>query len=262
MRFDLVTLFPGLFTSFLRESLIGKALEKRAFEVGLIDVRAFTDDRHRTADDRPFGGGAGMVLKPEPIIRAVSSALSAVPEGNRSLVILLTPAGWPLNQAKVRELAGYDHLVLVCGRYEGVDQRVSQTLVDMELSVGDYILSGGEVPAMVLIEAVARLLPNVMGKAESAEEETFNHGLLEYPHYTRPRIFRNMAVPEVLLTGDHEAIRFWRLRESLKRTLQRRPDMLNKARLTNEERGILKALEMEMAAETAQNTIDDSMAEE
>ncbi|MDY6850980.1 MAG: tRNA (guanosine(37)-N1)-methyltransferase TrmD [Thermodesulfobacteriota bacterium] len=245
MLFDLVTLFPSLFDSFLGQSLIGKALKKKAFEVRVIDIRDFSTDKHRTADDRPFGGGAGMVLKPEPVARAVSHALESAPGKVKTRVILLSPAGETLNQVKVGEYAALDHLILVCGRYEGVDERVSRTLVDEEISVGDYILSGGEVPAMVLVEAVGRLLPGVVGKSESTEEETFTDGLLEYPHYTRPRVFQSLAVPEVLLSGDHAAIRDWRRGESLRRTLRRRPEMLARARLSPQDREVLERLREE-----------------
>lgn len=234
MRFDLITLFPSLFDSFLQESLIGKALESKAFEVGIIDIRDFTADRHRTADDRPFGGGPGMVLKPEPVAGAIKHALVGRENPEESLVVLLTPSGRPLTQARVEKLAELDHLVLVCGRYEGVDDRISRILVDEEISVGDYVLSGGEIPAMVVMEAVTRLLPGVLGKMESTEEETFRNGLLEYPQYTRPRVFQDIAVPDVLLSGDHAAIRAWRLEESIKRTLKRRPEMLERAELTKE----------------------------
>ena len=239
MRFDLITLFPGLFDSFLRESLIGKALEKRAFEVELTDIRDFTRDRHRTADDRPFGGGPGMVLKPGPVSRAVEAALEAGPGRPASRVILLTPVGRPLTQAKVGELAGLEHLVLICGRYEGVDQRVSDLFVDEEISVGDFVLSGGEVPAMALIEAVARLLPGVLGKEESTVEETFEAALLEYPQYTRPRVFRGLEAPPVLLSGDHEAVRLWRRRQALLRTAARRPDLLAEKELSAEDKKLL-----------------------
>ena len=196
MRFDIITLFPAMFESFLRESLIGKALEKGAFEARVTDIRDHTTDRHRTADDRPFGGGAGMVLKPEPIVSAVETLLAEKNDRSNARVILLSPSGYPLTQAKVEELAQLDRLVLICGRYEGVDDRVSRLVVDEELSIGDYVMQGGELGAMVIVEAVARLLPGVLGKQESVEEETFQDGLLEYPHYTRPREFRSLEVPE------------------------------------------------------------------
>ena len=250
MRFDILTLFPALLDSFLKESLIGKGLEKRAFEVRVIDMRDFTTDRHRTVDDRPFGGGPGMVLKPGPVSSAIEFALNP-PIAGGSRVILLSPAGVALRQSKVDELACFEQLVLVCGRYEGIDARV-RPLIDEEISVGDYVLSGGEVPAMVLVEAVARLLPGVLGKAESTEEETFSHGLLEYPQYTRPRVFRGVEVPETLLSGDHAAIRRWRLRESLKLTIERRPDMLDVEALPEEGRKIL----LELQEESGENRLD------
>ena len=244
MRFDIATLFPALFDSFLNESLIAKALEKRAFEVRIIDIRDFTRDRHRTADDRPFGGGPGMVLKPEPVTAAVRSAMSDYP-ARRRRVILLTPSGTPLNQAKVEALAELDHIILVCGRYEGVDDRVNRAVIDEEVSIGDYVLSGGEVPAMVLLEAVTRLLPDVLGKEESVKEETFQNGLLEYPQFTRPREFEGMAVPDVLLSGDHAAIRRWRLEESIRRTLKRRPDVLARVPLSREASELLEKIKEE-----------------
>ena len=247
MRFDVLTLFPEIFNSFLKESLIGKALSKRAFELEVTDIRDFSTDRHKTVDDRPFGGGPGMVLKPEPVVSAVQTVLDSFPVANRR-VFLLAPSGRTLTQKKVRELAGLDHLVLVCGRYEGIDERVG-CVIDEVLSIGDYVLSGGEVPAMVVVEAVARLLPGVLGKFESVEEESFADGLLEYPHYTRPRIFNGREVPETLLSGDHAAIKRWRLKESLKRTLNRRPDLIQTADLDLEGLKILDELRRE--AETA-----------
>jgi len=263
LLFDLVTLFPGIFDSFLGESLIGKALEKGIFSVRVIDIRDFAADKHRTADDRPFGGGPGMVLKPEPTAGAVSYARRSGPETNRRVVVLLTPAGETLTQAKVEALAGLDHLILICGRYEGVDERISQTLVDQEISIGDYVLAGGEVPAMVMVEAVARLLPGVVGKMESAEEETFSEGLLEYPQYTRPRVFQGLEVPEVLLSGDHAAIRAWRRRESLRRTLIRRPDLLSKAGLSSEDLRFLEQVRRELeAAEGRTKELDFSGADD
>lgn len=255
MRFDIITLFPSLFESFLQESLIGKALEKRAFEVRVIDIRDFTNDRHRTADDRPFGGGPGMVLKPEPVAGAIRYA-----SGERGVsekrVVLMTPSGRPLNQEKVEELSLLDHLVVVCGRYEGIDYRINELLIDEEISIGDYVLSGGEVPAMVLMEAVTRLLPGVLGKMESTDEETFRNGLLEYPHYTRPRVFEGREVPEVLLSGDHAAIKKWRLEASLRRTLEQRPEMLDSAKLTAEERNVLGEIQSEAGEKKFKNFLD------
>ncbi|MFH1134456.1 MAG: tRNA (guanosine(37)-N1)-methyltransferase TrmD [Pseudomonadota bacterium] len=245
MRFDVATLFPAIFDSFLAESLIGKGLAAEAFQVRIIDIRDFALDKHHTADDRPFGGGPGMVLKPEPLAGAIEFALAGTVDRSRTKVVLLTPAGAPLTQAKVGEYSDLDQLVLVCGRYEGVDERVNRLFIDEEISVGDYVLSGGEVPAMVLIEAVARLLPGVLGKSESVEEETFSQGLLEYPQYTRPRVFRGLAVPETLLSGDHAAIRTWRLRESLRRTLLGRPEMLKRVCLTPEQTKVLRGIRLE-----------------
>lgn len=262
MRFDLLTLFPGLFESFLRESLIGKALARGAFEVRVIDLRAFTSDKHRTADDRPYGGGPGMVLKPEPLARAIDSARASSPEGASSRVVLLSPAGQPLTQALVREFAALKHLILVCGRYEGVDERVSQTLIDQEVSVGDFVLAGGEIPAMAVVEATARLLPGFLGASESPAEETFSEGLLEYPQYTRPRTFRGLEVPQVLLSGNHAAIQAWRRQESLRRTLSRRPDLLARARLSAQDRQTLARLRSELGREEARTDLDFSGADD
>jgi tRNA (guanine37-N1)-methyltransferase len=242
MRFDLITLFPRLFDSFLAESLMAKALEKGVVSVRVIDPRDFTDDRHHTADDRPFGGGPGMVLKPEPVARAIREALRTGPLG-RPRVIRLTPGGPPLDQARVEDLAAYDHLVLVCGRYEGIDERVAQRYVDEDLSVGDFVLCGGEVPAMIVVEAVARLIPGVIGKMESTQDESFQDGLLEYPHYTRPRVFEGVEVPEVLLSGNHQAIRTWRLEQSIRRTLAQRPELIDPERLSPLARKVFNRLQ-------------------
>ena len=238
MRVDLVTIFPRLFESPLQEGLIRRARERGALEVRVYDLRQFAPDRHRTTDDYPYGGGAGMVMKVEPVARAIAHLRQEDPG---AWVILLTPQGRRLEQSWARELATRGHLVFVCGRYEGVDERV-RALVDEELSIGDYVLSGGELAALVVIEVLARLLPGVVGDARSLEEESFAEGLLEYPQYTRPRVFQGMEVPEVLLSGDHERIRRWRRRESLRRTLERRPDLLEGARLSEEDRRILEEL--------------------
>ncbi|MBF0528426.1 MAG: tRNA (guanosine(37)-N1)-methyltransferase TrmD [Deltaproteobacteria bacterium] len=255
MRFEVLTLFPGLFDSFLRESIMGKALTKGLFEVRLVNVRDYADDRHKTADDRPFGGGPGMVLKPEPLTRVINAVMNGRPCG-RSRIILLSPAGTRLTQGKIRELSGYDHLVLVCGRYEGIDERVVETLIDEDISIGDYVLSGGELPAMVVMEAVARFIPGVLGKEESTREETFTNGLLEYPQYTRPRVFEGLEVPETLLSGNHAAIRTWRLKESLRRTLIRRPDLLSKIELTSDQESLLKDILSELNRDQAANEIE------
>lgn len=248
MRFDLVTLFPDLFDSFLRSSLIGKALSGNVLEIRLVNIRDFTSDRHRTADDRPYGGGPGMVLMPEPLARAIEFARGNEPEQAESRTALLNPAGRPFDQSKAKEYAALDHLILVCGRYEGVDERICQTLIDEEISLGDFILSGGEVPAMAVIEAVARLLPGFLGAAASVNEETFSDGLLEYPQYTRPDSFRGLDVPEVLLSGNHGAINTWRRRMRLRRTYERRPGLLAEAKLTDTDRKFLAKLDSEQGS--------------
>lgn len=223
MRFDIITIFPEFFDSFLSESLMAKAIEKKIVRVKVHTPRDFAPDRHRTVDDSPYGGGPGMVLKPGPMAEAIESASRGRPKAWR---VYLSPAGARLTQAKVAQLARRKRLLLVCGRYEGLDQRVIDLLVDEEISIGDYVVNGGEVPAMVLMEAVSRLLPGFMGKEESAGEESHQAGLLEYPHYTRPPVFRRLAVPEVLLSGHHEEVALWRARQAFIRTLTRRPDML------------------------------------
>jgi tRNA (guanine37-N1)-methyltransferase len=239
MRFDVLTLFPELFSSFLKETILGRAVKAGLVDIRLVSIRSFARGRHLVADDRPFGGGEGMVMKPGPISRALESIDRTK---DRSLVLLLTPQGRPFDQPLAWELSRMEQIILICGRYEGVDERIRTNYVDLELSIGDYVLSGGETAAMVLIDAVSRLVPGVLGGERSAQEDSFEEGLLEYPQYTRPRVFKNQEVPEVLLSGDHEKIRVWRRTESLKRTLQRRPDLLDKAKLTEEDRRILAKL--------------------
>jgi tRNA (guanine37-N1)-methyltransferase len=221
MRVDILTIFPGIFDGPLRESLLGKAVSSGLVDVRVHDIRDHTTDRHRQVDDEPFGGGPGMVMKPEPIFRAVES-LGTGPKR----VLLLSPAGRRLDQALVRELARESWLVLVSGRYEGVDERVTQGLPAEEISIGDYVLAGGEAPALVVLEAVTRLVPGVVGREASLAEESFEEGLLDHPHYTRPREFRGMAVPEDLLSGDHARIEAWRRREAEAKTRRNRPDLL------------------------------------
>jgi tRNA (guanine37-N1)-methyltransferase len=221
MRIDVLTLFPGILESPLRESLLGRAQERGLIEVHVHDIRDHTEDRHRTADDEPFGGGPGMVMKAEPVFLAVE----ALPPGPRR-TILLSPAGRRFDQAMARELAVEPRLVLICGRYEGVDERVVDGLPAEEVSIGDFVLSGGEVAALALIEAVTRLVPGVVGKEESLLAESFEGRLLDHPHYTRPREFRGMAVPDVLSSGDHARIAEWRRRAALEKTRRNRPDLL------------------------------------
>jgi tRNA (guanine37-N1)-methyltransferase len=234
MRVDVFTIFPGFFESPLRASLLGRAVERGLLDVRLHDPREWSTDPHRTVDDAPFGGGAGMVMMPEPLFAAVEAVDPPRP------LWLLSAAGRPFDQDLARQLAAGEGFSLLCGRYEGVDQRVADRLCDGELSVGDYVLAGGEVAALVVIEAVARLVPEVMGNEASGGEESFTGGLVEYPHYTRPADFRGWEVPEVLRSGDHGRIARWRRAESLRRTLERRPDLLAGRPLTDEERALLE----------------------
>ncbi len=236
MIFDILTIFPEIFRSFLSESLIKKALDKGLLQARIWNLRDFTEDRHRTTDDYPYGGGAGMVMKAEPIFRAVEEIKSQSPEAQS---VLLTPQGERFHQTLAKELSGQKHWILICGRYEGLDERVRQDLVDREISVGDYILNGGEIPALVFMEVISRYVPGFLGSEQSVEEESFSDGLLEYPQYTRPPSFRGMEVPEVLLSGNHAEIKRWRRKESLKRTCLRRPDLLERAELSEEEREYL-----------------------
>lgn len=233
MQFDVISLFPDIFTSFLSESLMAKALERELIKINLTNPRDFTSDRHRTADDRPYGGGPGMVLKPEPVAGAITY-LSQRRGQVKPWRVFLSPCGTRLDQAKVQKLATKKRLLLICGRYEGLDQRVIDLMVDEEISIGDYVVSGGEVPAMVLMEAVSRLVPGFMGKEESAVEESHQGGLLEYPHYTRPAEFMGLQVPNILLSGHHREVAKWRLEAALTRTLEQRPDMLAEAELSEE----------------------------
>lgn len=244
MRIEVLTIFPEIFASgHIKTGILGKAVDKGLVRINIVNLRDFTDDAHRTTDDRPYGGGEGMVMKPEPIVRAVES-LDTTQE--KTLRILLSPQGERFNQKMAWELAEYGCLVLICGRYEGVDERVRELCVDREISIGDYVLSGGELAALVVIDAVARLLPGVVGNYCSVKEDSFKDGLLEYAQYTRPKVFRGKAVPEVLLSGDHERIRVWRRRDSLKRTALRRPDLLKEARLTEDDLKILEEVYQEM----------------
>ena len=221
MKIDVITLFPALFDEPLRTSLVGRALESGVLDISVHDLRAHGLGRHRTIDDEPYGGGAGMVMRPEPIFAAVEEVAT-----DASHVVLMSPRGTRLDQKMVARLAEHRHLVIVCGRYEGVDERVSAQLVDEEVSIGDFVLSGGELPALVIIEAVSRLVPGVLGNQESLRSESHAAGLLEYPHYTRPAEFRGHRVPEVLLSGDHGAIERWRAERSVEITRHRRPDLL------------------------------------
>ena len=220
MKVDVLTLFPGMFAGVMDESILRRAQEKRRLELTIRNLRDWTHDRHRTVDDEPYGGGPGMVLKPEPIFEAIEELA-----GETTQVVMLSPQGQPFRQSKARELAGHEHLLMLCGAYEGFDERV-RSLVNHELSIGDYVLTNGALPAMVVIDAVTRLLPGVLGDDSSSVEESFSENLLEYPQYTRPADFRGMKVPEVLLSGDHGAVEEWRQEQAVERTAQRRPDLL------------------------------------
>ena len=237
IRFDILSVFPEMFSSPLQTSLLKKAQEKGLIDVRLWDIRHYAEDKHRMTDDAPYGGGGGMVMKVEPIDRALA-AVAPVP--GETLVILLTPQGETFNQQMAEQLSRYERLVLVCGHYEGVDERVREYLVEKEVSIGDYILTGGELSALVLVDAVSRLIPGVLGNSESAACDSFSMGLLEYPHYTRPGSYRGWDVPEVLLSGNHAEIELWRRKESLKRTWERRRDLLDKTELSEKDGRLLQ----------------------
>lgn len=238
MRIDVFSLIPTVMQAYLEASVLGKAQEADLLQVHLHDLRQYTTDKHRTTDDLPYGGGGGMVMKPEPVFRAVEAVLSE--EREDTSVVLLTPQGRVFDQSVAVELAQGDRLALICGRYEGVDERVRQHLATDEISIGDYVLTGGELPALVVIDAVARLLPGALGDEQAPDKDSHTHSLLEHPHYTRPPIYRGWQIPEVLRSGDHARVAAWRRKESLRRTLERRPDLLEEADLTEEERAWLQ----------------------
>ena len=240
MHFDILTLFPGLFAGVFDESIVKRAREAGLVSITLHNIRDHGIGRHQVTDDTPYGGGGGMIMKPEPIFAAVEEVLGE--HAGEVPVVLLTPQGRKFTQEIAREYARRPRLVLVCGRYEGVDERVHRHLATDELSIGDYVLAGGEIPAMVVVEAVTRLIPGVLGDPSATFEDSHAEGLLEYPHYTRPPVFRGHAVPEVLLSGHHAEIVRWRRREALRRTWQRRPDLLARARLNDEDRAYLREL--------------------
>jgi tRNA (guanine37-N1)-methyltransferase len=271
MRFDIITIFPGFFTSIFEYGILSRAYATGLVEIAAHDLRSFTHDRHRTVDDRPFGGGEGMVLKAKPIFDAVAS-LNVNPkeqrDPRRERVILLSAQGPPFTQALAQELAGVERVVLICGRYEGVDERVSQLLCDREVSIGDYVLSGGELGAAVIVDAVVRLLPGALGHPDSSRFESFGAhdvslaeeadvaggpprtthgagGILDYPHYTRPADFEGVTVPEVLQGGNHDSIRLWRRKMALRKTLENRPDLLEKTELSEQDRRLLREIEVD-----------------
>ena len=240
MRFDLVTIFPRMVEAGLSEGVIARGIQSGVLEIGVHDLRAFTSDRHRSVDDVPYGGGPGMVMKPEPLVRAVEQIRST--HGSPAAIVLLSPQGTLFTQAEAVRLSRMPHVVLLCGRYEGIDERVRELLMAEELSIGDYVLSGGELPALVVLDAVSRLVPGVVGTPQSVEEDSFARGLLDYPHYTRPAEFGGLKVPEVLLSGHHGEVRRWRKRAALERTLERRPELIATAELDDDDRDVLEEI--------------------
>ncbi|ACK42808.1 MULTISPECIES: tRNA (guanosine(37)-N1)-methyltransferase TrmD [Dictyoglomus] len=243
LRIDIVTIFPEMFKGPFDVSILKKAQDKGLVEIKVYNLRDFTEDKHRTVDDYPYGGGSGMVMKPEPIFKAVRSL-----KKEDSEVILLSPSGDLFNQKIAEELSKKNHLILICGRYEGVDERV-KSIITREISIGDYVLTGGEIPAMVIVDAVVRLVPGVLGDPDSLREESFQWGILEYPQYTHPRDFEGMKVPDILLSGNHERIRRWRRKEALKKTFLKRPDLLEKTSLTQEDLELLEEIKKELREE-------------
>lgn len=254
MRVDVVTLFPEMIAHALQFSIMARAEDAGAVQFGVHNPREWTTDRHRIVDDTPYGGGAGMVLKPEPLVACIED----VREQSDAAIVLMTPQGETLTQATVKRLAGVSQMVVLCGHYEGVDERVRELLVTDEISIGDYVLTGGELPVLVLIDALVRLQPGVLGNEASAVEDSFEDGLLEHPHYTRPAQFRGMRVPEELVEGDHAAVARWRRKMSLVRTLRRRPDLLARARLSDQDRELLAEVfeTTEIATDESRDELD------
>jgi len=256
MRIDILTLFPQLFESPLSSAIFQRAREKDLATFHIYNIRDYTHDRHHTVDDYPFGGGAGMLLKPEPVFEAVEDVLKdRSPQDEPLSIILMTPQGKPFSQPNAQKLSTYNRLVIICGHYEGVDERVHQHLVTEEISIGDYVLSGGELPALVVADAVVRLIPGVLGSEESVKDDSHMEGLLEYPQYTRPPVFRDWGVPDILLSGNHARIAGWRREQSLERTLKRRPDLLAKADLTPQDKKFMKSMTEKNAIHQEQGDI-------
>jgi len=245
MRFDILTLFPGMFAGPFDESIIRRGIDKQLIDIDIHNIRNWATDRHQTTDDAPYGGGAGMVMKVEPLTACIESVKASHPT---STVIMTSPQGRRLTHQVATELAGRDGLVIVCGRYEGIDERVRTLCIEDDISIGDFVLSGGEIAAMTIVDAVTRLIPGVLGSEESAGSDSFCDGLLEYPQYTRPPEFRGAGIPDVLLSGNHELIRKWRRRESLRKTRQLRPDLMTEYALTKEDLKLLAELDREDAA--------------
>lgn len=243
MKIDVLTLFPRMFQGPLTESIIGKAIDKDLLQVNVMNFRDYTDNKHQNVDDYPYGGGAGMLLKAQPIFAAIDAINEESPD-TKKRVILLDPAGVPFTQSVAEELAEEKHLVFICGHYEGYDERI-RTLVTDEISLGDYVLTGGELGAMVMIDATVRLLPEVLGNDQSAKTDSHSTGLLEHPQYTRPAEYRGMKVPDVLISGNHKKIKEWQDKESIRRTVERRPDMLETVQLTDEQQNYLEEIKKE-----------------
>lgn len=237
MLFDILTIFPELFTSQFQDGILRRAISSGKISVNLYNIRDYAEDKHRMTDDRPYGGGEGMVMKPEPLVAALEDVQE---KGSRGRVVLLSPRGKVYSQKTAERLAGYSRLILVCGRYEGVDERVARCCIDEEVSIGDFILTGGEIAAMVIVDSVTRLIPGVLGSEDSAKNDTFSRGLLKHPQYTRPRTYRDMNVPEVLLSGDHAEIEHYRFLESVRETLARRPELLAHIKFTAREVKLLQ----------------------
>lgn len=248
MRFEVFTLLPEVFPSYLETSILKRARERGLLDIGIHNIRDYTHDKHHTTDDTPYGGGGGMVMKPEPVFEAVESVLGLAaphspPQPDSNIpIILLTPQGRVFNQSIAQELSAHPRIALLCGRYEGVDERIRENLVTDEISIGDYVLTGGELPALILIDAVARLLSGVLGDPTGAEDDSHAMGLLEYPHYTKPAEFRGWKVPDILTSGDHGKIDKWRREQALERTFRKRPDMLEKAELTKDDLKFIEKL--------------------
>jgi tRNA (guanine37-N1)-methyltransferase len=248
MKFDIVTIFPRMVGAGLAEGVVSRGIERGILDIQVHDLRDYTTDRHRSVDDVPYGGGPGMVMKPEPLARAVDAIRAK--RGEPDAVILLSPQGRRFTQEEASRMSAMSHLALLCGRYEGMDERVRTAVATDELSIGDYVLSGGELAALVVVDAVSRLIPGVVGDARSVEEDSFSRGLLDYPHYTRPSEFAGLKVPDVLLSGHHEEVRRWRKMAALRRTVNRRPDLLDTAALDDEERRLLDEIRKEQERES------------
>jgi tRNA (guanine37-N1)-methyltransferase len=240
MKFDIVTIFPRMIQAALAEGVVSRGIASGLLDVNVVDLRDHTTDRHRSVDDMPYGGGPGMVMKPEPLVRAVEDIRSR--RGTPDAVILLSPQGARFTQVEAARLSGLSHLVLLCGRYEGMDERVPELVGAVEISLGDFVVSGGELPAMIIVDAVSRLVPGVVGDEQSVAEDSFARGLLDYPHYTRPAEFAGLKVPDVLLSGHHADVRRWRRKTALARTLDRRPDLIEGASLDDEDRKLLEEI--------------------